>query len=98
MGSGGFFMPYGGMESLRPTPDFPGPIEAAVAAIRGQMEARIAEREHQLAVVLGERQELLRLVTDAQTAVRISREETAGLRAELSACRTRLHWALGRRR
>jgi hypothetical protein len=86
------------MESLRPTPNFPGLIDAAVGAIRGQMEARIADRDNQIAGLFAERQELRRLVTDAQTAEQIARVEAAGLRAELSACRTRLRWALGRRR
>jgi hypothetical protein len=84
-------MPDGGMGSLRPIPDFPGLIGAAVAAIREQMEARLADWDVQIAGLFAERQELLRLVT-------IARVEAGGLRAELSACRTRLRWALGRKR
>jgi hypothetical protein len=84
-------MPDGARESLHPTPDFRGLMEAAGPAIREQMEARIADRDNQIAGLFAEQQELLRLVTDA-------RDEAAGLRAELSACRTRLRWALGRKR
>jgi hypothetical protein len=99
----GIFMPDGARGSLRPTPDFQGLFEAAVAAIREQMEARLADRDAQIAGLFAERQELRRLVTDAQTAERIARDEAAGLRAELGARRTwglrrRLRWALSRRR
>jgi hypothetical protein len=56
-----------------------------------------------MAGLFAERQELRRLVTDAQTAERLSRDEAAGLRAELDARRTwgrrrRLRWTLRRRR
>ena len=96
-------MPDGARGSLRPTPDFRGLFEAAVAAIRQQMEARIADRDSQIAGLFAERQELRRLVTEAQTAERIARDEAAGLRAALEARRTwglrrRLHWALSRTR
>jgi hypothetical protein len=92
-------MPDGARGSLRPTPDFRGMIEAAVAAIRQQMEERLADRDAQIAGLFAERQKLRRLVTDAQTAERIARDEAAGLRAELDAHRTwglrrRLRWAL----
>jgi hypothetical protein len=78
-------------------------IEATVAAIREQMEERLADRDAQIAGLFAERQELRRLVTNAQTAERIARDEAAGLRAELEArrvwgLRRRLRWALSRRR
>lgn len=96
-------MPDGVRESLRPSPDFRELIEATVAAIREQMEERLADRDAQIAGLFAERQELRRLVTDAQTAERIARDEAAGLRAELDArrvwgLRRRLRWALSRRR
>jgi hypothetical protein len=91
-------MPDGARESVHPTPDFRGLMETAGAALREQMEERLADRDNQIAGLFAERQELLRLVTDAQTAERIARDEAAGLRAELSACRTRLRWALSRKR
>lgn len=96
-------MPDGVRESLRPSPDFRELIEATVAAIREQMEERLADRDAQIAGLFAERQELRRLVTDAQTAERIARDEAAALRAELDArrvwgLRRRLRWALSRRR
>lgn len=96
-------MPDGEGGRLRPSPDFRELIEASVAAIREQMEERLADRDAQIAGLIAERQELRRLLTDAQTAERIARDEAAGLRAELDArrvwgLRRRLRWALSRRR
>jgi len=96
-------MPDGVRASLSPGPDFRELIEATVAAIREQMEERLADRDSEIAGLCAERQELRRLMTDAQRAERIARDEAAGLRAELDARRTwglrrRLRWALSRSR
>jgi hypothetical protein len=90
-------MPDGVTERLRPRPDFRELIEAAAAAIREQMEERLADRDAQIAGLFAERQELRRLMTDAQTAERLVREEAAGLRAARRqwGLRRRRRWALG---
>jgi len=67
-------------------------IEATVAAIREQMDERLADRDAQIAEIFAERQEHRRLLTDAQTAERIARDEAAGLRAEAGK-----QWCLRRR-
>ena len=59
-------MSDGARAGLRPpNPDFPG-VEAAVAAIREQVEERLADRDAQIVGLFAERQELRRLMTDAQ--------------------------------
>lgn len=54
------------MEGLHPSPNFRQLIEAMVAAIREQMERRLADRDAQIAERVAERQELRRLLTAAQ--------------------------------
>jgi hypothetical protein len=76
---GGNLMPDGATGGLRPSPDFRELIEATVAAIREQKEEQLADRDAQIAGLVAERQELHRLVIDAQTAERIARDELGGL-------------------
>jgi hypothetical protein len=88
----GFFMP-GTRGRLRPTPDFRGLFEVAVAAIREQMEAGLADPDCQVVGLFPVRQELRRLVTDAQATERIARDEAAGLRTRLDRLQARRLWA-----
>jgi hypothetical protein len=73
-------MPDGVTESLRPSPDFRDLIEAAVAAIRVQMEEGLADRDAPITGLFAERQELRRLVTATQAAERTAKEEAVGPR------------------
>jgi hypothetical protein len=86
-------MPDGVTESLRKSPDFRDLIEAAVTAIRAQMEERLADRDAQIAGLFAGRQQLRRLMTDAQTAERAACDEAAGLRMRLDQLRARRLWA-----
>jgi chromosome segregation ATPase len=82
-------MPDGVTESLRPSPNFRELIEAAAAAIREQMEERLADLDGQIAELFAERQELRRLLTAAQTAERSACDEAAGLHTWLDQLQAR---------
>ena len=86
-------MPDGESGNLRPSPDFREWIEATVAAIREQMEERLADRDAQIAALFAERQELRRLMTGAQAAERIARDEATGLSTKLDQLQARGLWA-----